>query len=82
MLGGRNSQPAVQEWQADSVYAAKKCHSLTRGRTDESLAARAVGYTVVSLFLCVCLPTCSVISGHEHTCYKLLMTLFYFISDF
>lgn len=53
MLGGRNSQPAVQEWQADSVYAAKKCHGLTRGRTDESLAARAVSYNVVSL-LCVC----------------------------
>lgn len=54
VLGGRNSQPAVQEWQADSVYAAEKCHSLTRGRTDESLAAKAVSYTVVSFFLCVC----------------------------
>lgn len=54
MLGGRKSQPAVQEWQADSVYAAKRCHRLSRGRTDESLAARAVSYTVVSLFrVCV-----------------------------
>lgn len=53
MLGGRNSQPAVQEWQADSVYAAKKCHSLTRGRTDESVAARAVGYSGEPFFMCV-----------------------------
>lgn len=54
MLGGRNSQPAIQEWQADSVYIAKKCCSLTRGRTDKWLAAKAVSYTVVSYFFGVC----------------------------